>query len=82
MGSTALFNVSKSDLCSGCHASAQFHLRNPFGVYYIGVPGHGPISYYEWHNKPVTRNVILCPEYVNLGVTLDHDALFRALARI
>lgn len=83
MASTTLFEVNRSDSCSNCFASAQSHLRNPFGIYYRGIPGDGNTSYYEWHNKPLTRDVILCPDYVTLsGATLDHDALFRELARV
>lgn len=85
MASTTLFDVKKSDSCANCFASAQFHLRNPFGVYYSNFyDSEYTRQYFGWHDKPTQTPTNNCHEFMTSdnNVTLDHDALFRELARV
>jgi hypothetical protein len=70
-----------TDLCYNCHATAKFHLQNPFGVFYTGIPGVSEITYHEWHNKPSGMNVQSCIDYhVSSSYVLDHDMLYMSMA--
>lgn len=82
MESTTISKVGKNDCCANCFATAQFHLRNPFGIYYSGPAENR--SYWEWHNKPSDLSLNICNEYMmsTNNHTLDHDELYREMARV
>lgn len=79
MLSSEILTVSRNDACSNCHATARFHLQNPFGIYFKDTPSGR--YYWEWHTK--ASNSEVCEEYhVNSSYTLNHDMLYNHLSRV
>lgn len=74
--------VSKSDLCYNCHATARYHLQNPFGVYFQdSVLGRVHKTWVQVSEDGSGNEMSLCNDYVvNGNVTLDHDMLYMSMS--